>query len=209
MTSNTSDHSRNLDEERELTLIAARLLGMVPPRTPGTLPATGRCGWCSTSLTDHTLEQAKGRHDAQPEADRRDQTEPTELTELTQEQDPAVWVLHVLGEHLRDLLAPCGARVKFNAAGGATVEVFDAYVEDVALVRDTLGVHMLGVLDLPTTGGCAVIFGGDPYARQVSLVWYTWPRFLRLADQLASASWSVGHPQQPGASGAEGVGESS
>jgi hypothetical protein len=69
--------------------------------------------------------------------------------------------------------------------------------------------RMLGVLDLPTTGGCAVIFGGDPYARQVSMVWYTWPRFLRLADQLASASWSVGHPQQPGESGAEGVGESS
>jgi hypothetical protein len=211
MTSNTSDHSRDLDEERELTSIAARLLGMVPPRTPGTFPATGRCGWCSTSLTDHALEQARGQYDPQPEVD-REQTEPTELTELTeltQEKDPAVWVLHVLGEHLRDLLAPSGARVKFNAAGGATVEVFDAYVEDVALVRDTLGVHMLGVLDLPTTGGCAVIFGGDPYARQVSLVWYTWPRFLRLADQLASAFWSVGHPQQPGESGAEGVGESS
>ena len=209
MTSNTSDHSRDLDEERELTSIATRLLRMVPPRTPGTFPATGRCGWCSTSLTDHTPEQAKGQHDPQPEADRRDQTEPTELTELTQEKDPAVWVLHVLGEHLRDLLAPDGVRVKFNAAGGATVEVFDAYVEDVALVRDTLGVHMLGVLTLPTTGGCAVIFGGDPYARQVSLVWYTWPRFLRLADQLASASWSVGHPHHRGESGAEDVGESS
>src|SRR5919202_5202184 len=192
MTSNTSDHRRNLDEERELTLVASRLLGVVPPRTPATFPATGRCGWCSTAM------------DSQPAANQRELTEPTELT---REDDPAVWVLHMLGEHLRDLLAPGGVRVKFNAAGGATVEVFDAYVEDVALVRDTLGVHMLGVLDLPTTGGCAVIFGGDPYARQVSLVWYTWPRFLRLADQLASAFSSVGHPQQPGESGAEGVGE--
>jgi hypothetical protein len=183
---------------------------VVPPRTPGTFPATGRCGWCSTSLTDHTPQEAQheatGQDDPQPVTDQQELTGPIELT---QEKDPAVWVLHVLGEHLRDLLASCGARVKFNAAGGATVEVFDAYVEDVALVRDTLGVHMLGVLDLPTTGGCAVIFGGDPYARQVSMVWYTWPRFLRLADQLASASWSVGHPQQPGESGAEGVGESS
>ena len=82
-----------------------------------------------------------------------------------------------------------------GAAGGATVEVFDAYVEDVALIRDTLGVSMLGALDLPTSRGCAVIFGGDPYARQVSMVWYTSPRFLRLADQLNSALWSVGHPR--------------
>ena len=105
-----------------------------------------------------------------------------------------MWVLHVLREHLRDLLASCEMRVKFNAAGGATVEVFDAYVEDVALIRDTLGVQLLGVLDLPTSRGCVVIFGGDPYARQVSMVWYTWPRFLRLADQLNSALWSIGNP---------------
>jgi hypothetical protein len=197
MTSNTSDHSRNLDEERELTAVASRLLGVVPPRTPGTFPATGRCGWCSTSLADHTVQETP------PEAKGQ------EPTGLTRENDPAVWVLHILSEHLRDLLAPCAVRVKFNAAGGATVEVFDAYVEDVALIRDTLGVAMLGVLDLPTTGGCAVIFGGDPYARQVSMVWYTWPRFLRLADQLASAFWSVGRPDHAGESGAEGVGESS
>ena len=57
----------------------------------------------------------------------------------------------MLREHLRDLLASCEMRVKFNAAGGATVEVFDAYIEDVALIRDTLGVQLLGVLDLPTS----------------------------------------------------------
>src|SRR3954470_23635588 len=178
MTSNTNDHTndhgRNSDEERELTSVASRLLGAVPPRTPGTFPADGRCGWCSTS---------PGSHDATGE---------TAVTAPTREEDPAVWVLHVLREHLRDLLASCEMRVKFNAAGGATVEVFDAYVEDVALIRDTVGVQLLGVLDLPTSQGCVVIFGGDPYARQVSMVWYTWPRFLRLADQLNSALWSTG-----------------
>jgi hypothetical protein len=180
MTSNMNDHAhdhgRNTDEERELASVASRLLGAVPPRTPGTFPATGRCGWCSSSVDSH---------DAAGQA---------AVTELTREEDPAVWVLHVLREHLRDQLASCEMRVKFNAAGGATVEVFDAYVEDVALIRDTLGVQLLGVLDLPTSRGCVVVFGGDPYARQVSMVWYTWPRFLRLADQLNSAFWSTGQP---------------
>src|SRR3954462_6247428 len=174
MTSNTNDHSRNSDEERELTSVASRLLGVVPPRTPGTFSPSGRCGWCSTSSGSPDPKGA------------------TALTTLTREDDPAVWVLHVLREHLRDLLASCEMRVKFNAAGGATVEVFDAYVEDVALIRDTLGGELLGVLDLPTSRGCVVIFGGDPYARQVSMVWYTWPRFLLLADQLNSALWSTG-----------------
>jgi hypothetical protein len=177
MTSNTNDHGRNTDEERELTSIASRLLGAIPPRTPGTFPATERCGWCSTSVDSPGIEGQ------------------TVVTDLSREEDPALWVLHVLHEHMRDLLASCEVRVKFNAAGGATVEVFDAYVEDVALIRDTLGVAMLGALDLPTSRGCAVIFGGDPYARQVSMVWYTSPRFLRLADQLNWALWSVGHPR--------------
>src|SRR4051812_5691713 len=184
MTSNTNDHSndhgRNVDEERELTSVASRLLGAVPPRTPETFPATERCGWCSNSADSHDTTSPTVSADVTPE--------------LAREDDPAVWVLHVLREHLRDLLASCEMRVKFNAAGGATVEVFDAYVEDVALIRDTLGVQLLGVLDLPTSRGCVVIFGGDPYARQVSMVWYTWPRFLRLVNQLNSALWSTGNP---------------
>ena len=64
MTSNTNDHSndhgRNVDEERELTSVASRLLGAVPLRTPETFPATERCGWCSNSADSHDATE----HDA-------------------------------------------------------------------------------------------------------------------------------------------------
>ena len=58
MTSNTNDHGRNIDEERELTSVASRLLGAVPLRTPETFPATGRCGWCSNSADSHEAPPA-------------------------------------------------------------------------------------------------------------------------------------------------------
>src|SRR4051794_31946082 len=97
MTSNTNDHEnehgRNGDEERELTSVASRLLAAVPPRTPETFPATGRCGWCTNSTDAHDVTSSTATVEA--------------TAGLNPEDDPAAWVLHVLREHLRDLLASC------------------------------------------------------------------------------------------------------
>jgi hypothetical protein len=174
MTTNTS----RIDDESEANLarIAGELLAAMPPRMPERLSSPSGCGWCGGD------EGANAKGETSPWRHKRD--------------DPTAWVLHVLREHLRGLLAQSHVGVKFNRAGGATVELFDAYPEDVALFRDALGVQLACVVEFERDDGekhCAVDFGTNPYGRQVTMVWYTTPDFLRLATQLAAAGWPF-HP---------------
>ena len=168
---------RPIDDESEANLarVAGELLAAMPPRMPQCLASPSGCGWCGEQGA-HANGETHGWRDKQA--------------------DPAAWVLHVLREHLRGLLGGTRAAVRFNAEGGATVELYDAYPEDVALFRDALGVQLACVLEVEGDDGqkhCAVDFGLNPYGREVTMVWYTTPDFLRLAKQLAAAGW----PFQP------------
>ncbi len=162
----TSDTNNN---EANLASVAGRLLGAMPPRMPQRQVALPDCCWCS----DRTLPGSGWQQ---------------------KEADPAAWALHVLREHLRDLLSTARTSVDFNSAGGATVRMHDAYPEDVALARDALGVELFGVTEFEVNDRtmCAVIFGRNPYGREATLAWYTTPDFLRLADELATAGWPFG-----------------
>jgi hypothetical protein len=165
-TTNDQDES-----EANLALIAGKLLAAMPPRMPQRLDSRSGCGWCGD----------QGVHDQGDTDGRRHR-----------EADPAAWVLHVLREHLRGLLAASRVKVEFNRAGGATVVLHDAYAEDVALFRDALGVQLSCVMEFETDSGetyCAVDFGLNPYGREATMVWYTTPDFLRLACQLAGSGW--------------------
>jgi hypothetical protein len=159
-----NDASDTNDHEANLASVAGRLLGAMPPRMPQRLPALPDCCWC----TEGTVKGSGWRQ---------------------RQADPAAWVVHVLGEHLRGLLAQARVSVDFNSAGGATVRLHDAYPEDVALARDALGVQLSGVVEFDVNGQsvCAVYFGRNPYGREATLAWYTTPDFLRLAAQLAAA----------------------
>src|SRR4051794_15060160 len=123
-TTNDQDES-----EANLALIAGKLLAAMPPRMPQRLDSPSGCGWCGD----------EGVH-GQGDTDGR----------LHREADPVAWVLHVLREHLRGLLAASRVKVEFNGAGGATVVLHDAYAEDVVLFRDALGVQLSCVLEFET-----------------------------------------------------------
>src|SRR3954467_13535209 len=120
MTTNAS----RIDDESEANLarVAGELLATMPPRMPERLSSPSGCGWCAGD------GGVNAKDDADPWRHKRD--------------DPTAWGLHVLREHLRGLLAASRVAVKFNSKGGATVELYDAYPEDVALFRDTLGVQL-------------------------------------------------------------------
>src|SRR3954469_11643406 len=109
MTTNTrNDH--NDETEGNLALVAGNVLAAMPPRMPQRLESPSGCGWCGDEGVDeHGPTHGWGHKQA----------------------DPAAWVLHVLREHLRGLLAESSVSVRFNGAGGATVELHDAYPEDV------------------------------------------------------------------------------
>jgi hypothetical protein len=166
-----------IDDESEANLarIAGELLAAMPPRMPQRLASPSGCGWCGDEEATTQCKTGVWRN---------------------MQDDPAAWALHVLRDHLRGLLAQAQVEVRFNALGGATVELFDAYPEDVALFRDALGVQLVCVFEFERDDGekhCAVDFGLNPYGREVTMVWYTTPDFLRLATQLAAAGW----PFQP------------
>jgi hypothetical protein len=168
-----STHIKNDHHESEgnLALVAGKVLAAMPPRMPQRLASSSGCGWCS----DDGITEKGATHDREHK-----------------QADPAAWVLHVLREHLRGLLADATVSVRFNDAGGATVELHDAYPEDVALFRDALGVQLSCVVEFESQSGerhCAVDFGVNPYAREVTMVWYTTPDFLRLASELATSGW--------------------
>src|SRR5918911_2005161 len=132
----------------------------MPPRIPQRLASPSGCGWCGDEDVNDKGETHGWRH---------------------KQADPAAWVLHVLREHLRGLLADAQVAVRFNTAGGATVELYDAYPEDVALFRDALDVQLACVFELERDDGhkyCAVDFGTNPHGREVTMAWYTTPDFL-------------------------------
>src|SRR4051812_30930436 len=100
-------HTSPIDDESEANLarVAGKLLAAMPPRMPQRLASPSGCGWCGGD------EGVNAKGETDPWRHKRD--------------DPTAWVLHVLREHLRGLLVESRASVKFNRAGGATVELFD------------------------------------------------------------------------------------
>jgi hypothetical protein len=166
-----SEHNKNNDEtESELALVAGQLLAAMPPRMPQRLQSPSGCGWCGDQDVNERGQADGWRY---------------------KQADPAAWVLHVLREHLRGLLGEARAHVSFNAVGGVTVVLHDAYPEDVALFRDALGVQLACVLEFENDceRRCTLNFGGDPFARDITMVWYTTPGFVRLAAQLAAVGF--------------------
>ena len=166
-TNTTNDHD---ESEADLALVAGKLLAAMPARMPQKLASPSGCGWCGDEDTSDKGETSGWRQ---------------------KQADPAAWVLHVLREHLRGSLGDTRVSVSFNSKGGATVVLHDAYPEDVALFRDTLGVELSCVLQFESNGEqrCSVNFGTEPFGPSVTMIWYTTPGFVRLAAELAAAGW--------------------
>jgi hypothetical protein len=169
----TASETNSSGSEANLALVAGQLLGAMPSRVPQRLSNPTGCGWCGDDD-----DNAAGESNAH----------------LHKQDDPAAWMLHVLREHVRNLLGPARASVDFNPSGGATLRLHDAFPEDVALIRETLGIQLSCVTQFDVHGRetCAVNFGRNPYGREVTMTWYTSTQFLQLAAELATSGWPFG-----------------